>query len=1071
MDKHSNFQESQELRKPLNINAVTVEQYKNCFIIKADPLITGIDSSLQIDIDTGRIQEIKKDQKLPQMGEAPKEKKGCAFLGLLHIKFHPFLVFAGEVKPICTIENNQVYEIHSIFFKAFHRLDYNETSTGRKVLNLQNHLKKLFSSGFYFSYQFDLTLSKQKKSKGNSKESSFAWNTHLMKDLFQQNISQSWQLSLIYGYVGYFYTVVNKKRLDYYLISRKSRHQAGTSVNVRGLDDEGNAANFVETEVIIYYNKFCCSSVYVRGSVPVFWSQESSVRLSQYDDITHNAFIKHFDLLREQYGKVMCLNLMSKSKTNEQILTEAFENHFEKANFKNQKYQYFDYNGTIKNNKNDLFNDLLNKNLNAVIQNFQFYAEDGKNWEIIQDQIGVFRINCFDCLNRSNQAMLKISLKILQQQMKCLNISIPNFNTKSDSDVLTNFDTQVLNMSNNKQKVNQFIYNLQELWDQNANSLSRAYIGTDANTSNQKQGFFALVEQGVKGINKLYQQNFEDSAKQGSIDLILGQTIFQDLFNEKILKVLKKREQDFTTLSNLNVFCMTWNMNGNEPDAEMNFAQNIFNFEKQPNPDIVVIGLQEMVKLNVQNVMMTNNERIIQTWLDYLNKQLNSISSEDKYKMLKWKDLVGIFMVLFVKEPLVKRIKRLESEEVKTGLGGKLGNKGCVIIKFTVDDSNICLINSHLESGLKNSMDRIKNIQEIHQKLLSSDQKRKDGKNDFDYRIFMGDMNFRVQLPNSETRIQLDRYENSKKHSKQDAQTILRELLKQDQLNILRDKSEKHDYLSKYQEHQINFPPTYKFDVGTRRYDTSKKNRTPSWCDRILIWHNENLLIKQYFYNSKELLHSDHRPVVTYYNLEIKKIDQEKRAQIIKTVYNQSEDDIEEIEKIMDVYNLTTGVNTQTLGSKKLIPVEEYNTMAKANGNQEDNDKMFQFYQTSANFQHNFNQQQQQQFGQFSVSQNQNAKEIQNNAQNTNQFQYSDLHNNKGIQTIKNDLIFFEPDQSSQIINSQNIQNIEFSADFNNEKYVNNQYQQQQQQQQYNNQQYNNQQYQKPQTQIKNLLD
>lgn len=78
--------------------------------------------------------------------------------------------------------------------------------------------------------------------------------------------------------------------------------------------------------------------------------------------------------------------------------------------------------------------------------------------------------------------------------------------------------------------------------------------------------------------------------------------------------------------------------------------------------------------------------------------------------MLKWKDLVGIFMVMFVKEPFVKRIKRLESEEVKTGLGGKLGNKGCVIIRFTVDDSNICLINSHLESGLKNSMDRLKNI-------------------------------------------------------------------------------------------------------------------------------------------------------------------------------------------------------------------------------------------------------------------------------------------------------------------------------------------------------------------------
>lgn len=83
------------------------------------------------------------------------------------------------------------------------------------------------------------------------------------------------------GYVGFVYTIAsNKKRLDYYLISRKSVHQAGTSSNVRGLDDEGNVANFVETEVIIYFNKYCLSSVYVRGSVPVFWLQENAVRLS-----------------------------------------------------------------------------------------------------------------------------------------------------------------------------------------------------------------------------------------------------------------------------------------------------------------------------------------------------------------------------------------------------------------------------------------------------------------------------------------------------------------------------------------------------------------------------------------------------------------------------------------------------------------------------------------------------------------------------------------------------------------------------------------------------------------------
>lgn len=158
--------------------------------------------------------------------------------------------------------------------------------------------------------------------------------------------------------------------------------------------------------------------------------------------------------------------------------------------------------------------------------------------------------------------------------------------------------------------------------------------------------------------------------------------------------------------------------------------------------------------------------------------------------MLKSRDLVGIFMVMFVKEPFVKRIKRLESEEVKTGLGGKLGNKGGVVIRFSVDDSSVCLINVHLESGQKNTVDRLKNIQEIHQRLLSN---KKDC--EYDYRVFMGDMNFRISLPNSDARLLLDKYENSKKHSKQEAQLVLRELLKEDQLNQLKEKSE---YLKDY---------------------------------------------------------------------------------------------------------------------------------------------------------------------------------------------------------------------------------------------------------------------------------
>ena len=31
------------------------------------------------------------------------------------------------------------------------------------------------------------------------------------------------------------------------------------------------------------------------------------------------------------------------------------------------------------------------------------------------------------------------------------------------------------------------------------------------------------------------------------------------------------------------------------------------------------------------------------------------------------------------------------------------------------------------------------------------------------------------------------------------------------------------------------FPPTYKFDAGSDRYDTSRKKRSPAWTDRVLF--------------------------------------------------------------------------------------------------------------------------------------------------------------------------------------------------------------------------------------------
>lgn len=68
------------------------------------------------------------------------------------------------------------------------------------------------------------------------------------------------------------------------MISRRSRHHSGTRYIKRGLDEEGYAANHVETEQIVFEcstglnaNLNLSSFIQVRGSAPVYWFQEPHI--------------------------------------------------------------------------------------------------------------------------------------------------------------------------------------------------------------------------------------------------------------------------------------------------------------------------------------------------------------------------------------------------------------------------------------------------------------------------------------------------------------------------------------------------------------------------------------------------------------------------------------------------------------------------------------------------------------------------------------------------------------------------------------------------------------------------
>ncbi|KAM1116862.1 hypothetical protein ACFX15_007055 [Malus domestica] len=107
------------------------------------------------------------------------------------------------------------------------------------------------------------------------------------------------------------------------LVSRRSRHFAGTRYLKRGVNDGGRVANDVETEQIILDEEggSCkgkmSSVVQMRGSIPLFWSQEASrfgpkpdILLQRYDP-TYQATKLHFQDLAMRYGNpVIVLNLI-----------------------------------------------------------------------------------------------------------------------------------------------------------------------------------------------------------------------------------------------------------------------------------------------------------------------------------------------------------------------------------------------------------------------------------------------------------------------------------------------------------------------------------------------------------------------------------------------------------------------------------------------------------------------------------------------------------------------------------------------------------------------------------------
>ncbi|KAL0333655.1 UNVERIFIED_CONTAM: Phosphoinositide phosphatase SAC4 [Sesamum angustifolium] len=204
---------------------------------------------------------------------------------------------------------------------------------------------------FYFSYSYHVMRSVQKNMCDRQTgqvlyETMFVWNEFLTRGI--RNILQNtiWTVALVYGYFRQATLSLSGRDLRLTLIARRSRHYAGTRYLKRGVNENGRVAN-VETEQIVIEDvpegvpMQISSVVQNRGSIPLFWSQETSRLILKPDiilskrDQTYEATRLHFEHLVERYGNpIIILNLIktNEKKPRESILRSEFANAIEVIN-------------------------------------------------------------------------------------------------------------------------------------------------------------------------------------------------------------------------------------------------------------------------------------------------------------------------------------------------------------------------------------------------------------------------------------------------------------------------------------------------------------------------------------------------------------------------------------------------------------------------------------------------------------------------------------------------------------------------------------------------------------------
>lgn len=737
-------------------------------------------------------------------------------------------------------------------------------------------LKKLLSNGsFYYSSDFDLTSTLQHRGFGDHSLSAdnyqeeYMWNYFLMQEIItyrdrlephakQILDDQGFLTTVIRGFAETFVTYLKRLKVGVTVISKQSWKRAGTRFIVRGVDDEGNVANFVETEFIMYSSQYCYAFTQIRGSIPVFWEQDTSlinprVQITRSLEATQPIFDEHFSRLVEEYGPVHVVNLLS-TKTNEIELSHRYRQHLRNSpRLKLGQDVFlteFDFHRETSQEGFAGVRKLIPMIMDSMLV-AGYFSYDVREKRLISEQQGIFRTNCLDCLDRTN----------LVQQV----LSFTAFKTFLEDFHLANVKVYIDNED--------FVLKHNTLWADHGDQISQIYTGTNALKSSfsrkGKMSFAGALSDATKSVSRMYINNFMDKSKQQNIDTLLGRLPHQqsvqlyDPISEYAHDKLRVLSDQFTSYSTSNILVGTFNVNGASKHADL--SRWLFPIGDKFKPDIVVLGLQEVIELSAGSLLNADYSKG-SFWENMVNKCLNQY--DDKYLLLRVEQMSSLIILFFVKADKAHMVKQVEGSTKKTGFGGITGNKGAVAIRFEYGGTSFCFVNAHFAAGANNIDERRGDYETIVKNIMFTRSKTIPH---HDSIFWLGDLNYRIVLPNEEVRRELS--------SKREG--YIERLLRYDQLT---QEINTGLVFQGFREPTLKFRPTYKYDNNTDTYDSSEKARTPSWTDRI-VYKGSNL--HPLAYSDAHLIISDHRPVYAAYRAKITLIDESIRQDLTNRLYQE----------------------------------------------------------------------------------------------------------------------------------------------------------------------------------------